>query len=90
MELESKMRWDEMEEEKMEGELLVLGGAEWRDREGKMRLLNVVVGYLASYWSLALSGSYWTNNPSLPRLMVAPCKECVVEFLATNLRVFYV
>ena len=82
MELESKLRWYEMEEQKLERRLLNFGATEMRDKEGKMRLLNVVVGNLASYWSLALSGSYWTNNPSLARLMVARWRECVAEFLA--------
>ena len=35
LELESEMKWDEMEEEKMERRLLSFGGAEIRNREEK-------------------------------------------------------
>ena len=54
MELESKVRWDEIEEEKRERRLLVyLGVQNGGVRKEKMRLINAVVGILASYWFLA-------------------------------------
>ena len=67
MELESKMRWDEMEGEKMERKLLFFGGAEMRDREGKMELINEVVGILAPHWLLVCM--VHISEPTLPNFM---------------------
>ena len=52
MELKSKVIWDGIEEEKRERRLLVsLGAQNGGIRKEKMRLINEVVGILASYGS---------------------------------------